>query len=306
MWNAIKTDLLDFVTTIKEDTAKVISKASGEVDEEKELFSMRQKQLQDVKRSFDTYGTPIEDQHSKEFEKYMRSFSLSSHAADIALLLDEEVDVSRYYADLVPISISPELFWARYFFRLVLVSRGGVVNLDDEDEEDMTWESGDNSSTPQPGLPGEIKGAGGGGKVSAELVMRNKQLEEENAQLKGHIRTLVSRVAELEAAAASASVANVDVGINVATATPNPPPLLPTSAPALASASATVPAPTPTPAAVPAPAPIPSSPSVAPGSGDAEASPSSPEASDIVIVSKQAVGGESLANLDEDEEEDWG
>ncbi len=33
MWSAIKSDLLDFVATIKEDTTKTISKVLGDSDE---------------------------------------------------------------------------------------------------------------------------------------------------------------------------------------------------------------------------------------------------------------------------------
>ena len=194
MWAAIQSDLLDFVTTIKEDTAKVISKASGEADdEEDETLSLRQKLVQDVKRSFDTYGTPVDEQHTKEFEKFMRQFSLSSQGVDIAQLLDDEPDVSRFYAELVPIKISPELFWARYFFRLQVVTRGSVVNLDEDEDEELPWES----SSSEAASPGGV-GAGVGAGASSELAIRVVQLEAENAMLKDHVKTLVARIKELE------------------------------------------------------------------------------------------------------------
>ena len=196
MWAAIQSDLLDFVTTIKEDTAKVISKASGEADdEEDETLSLRQKLVQDVKRSFDTYGTPVDEQHTKEFEKFMRQFSLSSQGVDIAQLLDDEPDVSRFYAELVPIKISPELFWARYFFRLQVVTRGSVVNLDEDEDEELPWES----SSSEAASPGGVgAGVGAAGEASSELAIRVVQLEAENAMLKDHVKTLVARIKELE------------------------------------------------------------------------------------------------------------
>lgn len=55
----------------------------------------------------------IEEQYSSQYEKFLKKFSLSSQASDIAELLDAEVDVSRYYAELVPSQIKPEEFWAR-------------------------------------------------------------------------------------------------------------------------------------------------------------------------------------------------
>jgi hypothetical protein len=200
MWAAIQSDLLDFVHTIKEDATKVINKATGEKDEEEEVMSMREKLVQDVKRSFDTYGTPLDEQHVKEFEKYMRQFSLSSQAADIAQLLDDEPDVSRYYAELVPAQISPDLFWARYFFRLLLVSRGGVVDLD-EDEEEEAWESSVSSEVAAGKSASSPSSSGGGADSAAvqQLTARLKEVELDNAQLKGHIKVLVGRINTLEA-----------------------------------------------------------------------------------------------------------
>jgi hypothetical protein len=200
MWAAIQSDLLDFVHTIKEDATKVINKATGEKDEEEEVMSMREKLVQDVKRSFDTYGTPLDEQHVKEFEKYMRQFSLSSQAADIAQLLDDEPDVSRYYAELVPAQISPDLFWARYFFRLLLVSRGGVVDLD-EDEEEEAWESSVSNEVAAGKSASSPSSSGGGADSAAvqQLTARLKEVELDNAQLKGHIKVLVGRINTLEA-----------------------------------------------------------------------------------------------------------
>ncbi len=43
----------------------------------------------------------------------MKHFSLIDYGAQIGELLDEEGEVSRYYAELVPIKLSPEEFWSR-------------------------------------------------------------------------------------------------------------------------------------------------------------------------------------------------
>lgn len=273
MWAAIQSDLLDFVATIKEDTAKVISQASGEVNEEDEILSMRRKLIQDVKRSFDTYGTPIEDVHSKEFEKYMRQFSLSSQASDIAQLLDDEPDVSRHYAELVPIQISPELFWARYFFRLLLVSRGGVVNLDEDEEEELPWES----SVSDAQSPISSSSTSNGNKINNaenhELLTRLKQLEEENAQLKGHVKVLVSRINELESRGEPDAISSAHEQAAESTILP-----LPLQVPALDDGG---------------------SPSDAPGGRSVLVEP--PPA-----IVTQPVVPEQLAGLDEDEDENWG
>ena len=298
MWAAIQSDLLDFVSTIKEDTKRVISKAAGETDEDDEGLSHRQKLLQDLKRSFESYGTPLDDQHAKGFEKFMRTFSLSSQGADIAQLLDVEPDVSRYYAELVPTQISPDLFWARYFYRVQLVSRGGVVSLEDEDEdEEMPWESSASEGlSPGPGPAGLAQAAAG--RTQGELVARLAQLEQENAQLRGHIKVLVGRVNELEKNQSDS-------------ARPTEPEPEPVAAPA--------PAPVAAPAAAPAPVAAlarPTTPPAAPRAdlvsldtpGDVVSDANNmPEPAPAAGVSSTASTGLALASLaDEEDDDDWG
>jgi BSD domain len=163
---------------------------------------------------------------------------LSSQGAEIAEVLDEETDVSRYYAELVPIKLTPEEFWARYalkcmsifvpyltrltfdissirlvvgdgprryFFRLMLVNRGGIVTLDDEDEEELVWETSneDGSSeheTPTASTSSASEASGSNVVKSSEsiLLSRIKTLEAENSKLKSQVKTLVGRIGELE------------------------------------------------------------------------------------------------------------
>ena len=60
MWSAIKSDLFDFVDTIKNDTTKTISKVIGEKsnddDDEDSEVTIRQKALLDLRRSYNTYS----------------------------------------------------------------------------------------------------------------------------------------------------------------------------------------------------------------------------------------------------------
>ena len=112
--SAIKSDLFDFVNTIQADTQNTIAKVIGENDKTDDDISLRERMLIDLKRSFGTYGTPIEEEYLAEYKKFLKNFSLSTYAGDIATILDEEVDVSRYYAELVPITINPDEFWSRF------------------------------------------------------------------------------------------------------------------------------------------------------------------------------------------------
>ena len=51
--------------------------------------------------------------HYEQYRNFLKTFSLSANAADIARILEWEEDVSMFYADLVPRDISAETFWAR-------------------------------------------------------------------------------------------------------------------------------------------------------------------------------------------------
>jgi hypothetical protein len=113
--SAIKSDLMDFVNTIQADTQTTIAKVIGEDDIDDNEETIREKRILDIKRSFNTFSNPVDEERTKEFDKFYKTFSLSTYATDIADILDAEVDVSRFYADLVPIKLKPDEFWARYY-----------------------------------------------------------------------------------------------------------------------------------------------------------------------------------------------
>lgn len=200
MWSAIKSDLFDFVNTIQNDTSKTLTKVLGEDEEEENENDQHllDKLAADVRRSYETYAKPLKDHKAKEFEKYKKKFSLSSYAKEIAQVLDEETEVSRFYAELVPIEISPEEFWARLFFRLHLLTRTGSATFEDDedDEEELVWEdtevlapNGDDSAPV--GISSALSNDEG-------LLKKMNQLETENISLKNEIAQLRAKVAELQ------------------------------------------------------------------------------------------------------------
>ena len=205
MFAAIRNDLLDFCATIKEDTTSTLNKVLGteEADEAEEEKTLREKLIADTRRSYHTYSQPVEEQYELQYETYFRKFSLGSHGAEIAELLDAEVDVSRYYAELVPAQIRPEDFWARYFFRLMLVSSGGVLSLEDDDEEELVWDSEEKDDTNKATVTthhGPIHTTMTPQASSEVSGLRSKVgvLEGENQRLRGQVKTLAGRVAQLE------------------------------------------------------------------------------------------------------------
>lgn len=55
MWGAIKNDLIDFISTIKDDTSKTLSNVLGETSEDA-TEDILEKAKNDLSRSFGTYN----------------------------------------------------------------------------------------------------------------------------------------------------------------------------------------------------------------------------------------------------------
>lgn len=70
---------------------------------------------------------PIDESSRKEFQKFRNSFTLSSQAVEIGNILDEEPDVPRYYAELVPAKMVPEEFWGRYMCTLLIKDKSNIA-----------------------------------------------------------------------------------------------------------------------------------------------------------------------------------
>lgn len=213
MWSAIKSDLFEFVNTVKSDTSKVVTKVLGDEANEKEEVSVLEKRMTDIRRSFITYSTPIEDHNKKFFDPWLRTFSLTSKAAEIAQVLDQEPDVSRFYADLVPNSISAEEFWARYFFRIALLQKGNAVTLEEDDEEEIGWEDDDNEAT-QDEVYAQVSTApqeNGDSNIAVCTAInpsdsdRLTALISENDVLKANLHHMTSQVAQLNSQLADKS-----------------------------------------------------------------------------------------------------
>lgn len=97
----------------------------------------------------------------------------------------------------------------------MLLNRGGIVNLDDEEEE-LIWETTDKddgfgsplaaasaaTATPIPSSTTTSTIGASEPKYRSsriiELEAENARLKDENTRLRGHVRTLANRVAELE------------------------------------------------------------------------------------------------------------
>lgn len=133
------------------------------------------------------------------------------------------MDVPRFYADLVPTQLQPEVFWSRYFFRLdqlVRAHAGGPGGRaapgdgdDDEDDEELVWDEAapaSSSSTTAEDSASAKATVGGVSSGSAPATVNPSRvpddtaqlsaLQKECAQLRATVKSLANRVAELEAA----------------------------------------------------------------------------------------------------------
>jgi hypothetical protein len=146
MWSAIKSDLYEFVTTVQEEAqeslSKVVDVGGEKTSEEQEKISEEERILSEFRNKFSTYSEDVEPEQSPEFEKFLKSFALSSKAEEIEYILEEETGVVKHYESLVPSLLTPDMFWARYFFKvniLVMSSLDSVLESAYEEEEDLTW-----------------------------------------------------------------------------------------------------------------------------------------------------------------------
>jgi hypothetical protein len=217
MWDSLKSDLFDFVSTIQDDTEKALTKVVGEegdVDEEAEI----QGHIQDLQRSFKTFSTSVSESQEKEYQTFLKKFSLGNKAAEISELLDEEsvgVDVSRYYADLVPTKLTPEEFWSRYFFKLEVLLWGGSEDMFgdlEQDEEELDWVDSPSYSTDKGGAFPKNDSS-----VPIPSSAEFDAIKTENLKLRGQVKVLADRVAELESQIAMSAKEDVAVETSIST-----------------------------------------------------------------------------------------
>ena len=102
--------------------------------------------------------------------------------------------MARFYTELVPVQIRPEEFWARYFYRNLLLTRNGVVNLDDDDDDDEGWESTEKSNDNTD----NSNNTNNNNNTTTIEGRTIHDIYDENINLKKHITSLTLHIAELE------------------------------------------------------------------------------------------------------------
>jgi hypothetical protein len=179
MWNALKGDVMDFVSTIQKDVALAIDEINtdlvkGDVSRGKEKDSSGSKNQSLIEEIASSRSTFTEEVHHHEYTSFRESFMIDDYAGEIARLLttsgstsgsmmgtddfsystddvggDSQENITTYYSELVPSSLSQEEFWARYFFRVSKLLRtmsasASAAHLDtsveDDEEENIPWD----------------------------------------------------------------------------------------------------------------------------------------------------------------------
>lgn len=155
MWSAIQGDLMDFVSTIKQDVESAMEEISTEINgtESQGVPTERtgsgqqknQSLIDDIGSSRTTF---TEEVHHHEYAQFRESFMIDDHAAEIARLLltsgnssravmgaddisysvpeensSANENIAAFYAEMVPRTLSREEFWARYFFRVAKLTK---------------------------------------------------------------------------------------------------------------------------------------------------------------------------------------
>jgi hypothetical protein len=87
----------------------------------------------------------------------------------------------------VPLEITPEIFWSRYFFKVMLINRNGALDLNDEDdEEELQWEDSSSSTTATTTAPAATSA------VAAETRPPANNLAKDNEVLRGQVSDVAS------------------------------------------------------------------------------------------------------------------
>lgn len=120
MWNALRSDLKEFVTTVKEESSHVLSKIDAGLDEEP--MSEEEKEVQRRLQLEETFTAALlnddDDEIYRELvEDYLKTFSIDDMTDAIAADLEKEPLLQTMMERLVPEDVTYEEFWQRYYYR---------------------------------------------------------------------------------------------------------------------------------------------------------------------------------------------
>ncbi|CAB9515218.1 expressed unknown protein [Seminavis robusta] len=138
MWNALRSDFQEFMTTVTEDTSNVLTKLDAGMDddetpeEEQDNTTTTPKdatpptnhrELREIMTLLRSHpGTYTEDLAEEDdqtaLQEFLKDFDVNNHTTEIAQILEAHPDtVQTQFETLCPTQVSYEEFWKRYLYR---------------------------------------------------------------------------------------------------------------------------------------------------------------------------------------------
>ena len=127
MWNALKSDFSEFVSTVKEDTTTALSNLDDGIDSAasnlaEESLTPEQEECQRRILLRETFTAPLEvredtpEEEAQDLETYLAEFSIDTKTDEIAALLENNEELKTMFESLNS-EVEYADFWQRYFYR---------------------------------------------------------------------------------------------------------------------------------------------------------------------------------------------
>ena len=218
IWNVLKSDLAEFVSTVKVDAVEKVSTVATSVAKPD---GQSEEKLIEPKSSL-AYAPPrswfMDDVDDSTFAAFRSKFDAGVKTADISQRLQESPPLTAIHAELVPTHISYAEFWERFYFNASKLAKPSMRLEDENSDEELGWdaddgEDGDNSVftannavnvAVTSGAPNVVPVAKESPSLDSEalagqIVALKAQKEHLEAQLQGTQTSMKSEIAALKA-----------------------------------------------------------------------------------------------------------
>lgn len=143
MWSALRSDFREFVSTVTEETAQVLSKLDPDDDDDNNNENYYKAYHDEAMRRIsvpETFTTPLEEEveiHPTVTE-FVQQFSIQDKTEEIAQELESNDILQQQFEALVPTMVSYQDFWMRYYWRCSLerIQQEQQQEQDDDDDEE--------------------------------------------------------------------------------------------------------------------------------------------------------------------------
>jgi hypothetical protein len=162
-------DIKEFVNEVQEETVKPLQQIvdiipiaitlKGEDQQQQQQLSLSsqtpEERLAELHADLKTFTTPI-DQEDESVKKWLENFNLESKTEEISRLMKNDTKIAQHHATLVPVEISYEQFWTRYFYRYSLYledeeRRSKLQQLTKvQEEQAFSWDDDDDDDANIP------------------------------------------------------------------------------------------------------------------------------------------------------------